>query len=109
MSASRADLLGEVDVDLKEVSHLHSAAAIFLCPLLVCNSLSLPSAIAAPFEPFIMLVQISSAATDSEELRSFLKDPSIPREAKQEALDAIAEKLECEDITKNFLGKLMAQ
>lgn len=33
-----------------------------------------------------------------------MKDPSIPKGAKQEALDAILDKLECEDITKNFFG-----
>lgn len=49
-------------------------------------------------------VQVSKAAEDSEQLRHFMKDPSIPRGPKQAALDAILAKLGVNDLTKNFFG-----
>lgn len=52
------------------------------------------------------LDQINDAAEESEEFRNFLKDPSIPKQSKQEALDAVLDGLKVSDLTKNFFGVL---
>lgn len=49
-------------------------------------------------------LQINGAAEESDEFRDFLKDPSIPRSSKQDALDAVLSGLQVSDLTKNFFG-----
>ena len=53
-------------------------------------------------------LQVTKAADTSEQLRDFMKDPSIPRGPKQEALDAVLGKIGVSDLTQNFFGKSIA-
>ena len=43
---------------------------------------------------------------ESAEFEQFLYDPSIPKNKKVPALNAILEKMEVSDVTKHFFGKV---
>ena len=49
--------------------------------------------------------QIYNLSGESAEFEQFLDDPSIPKNKKVPALNAILEKMEVSDVTKHFFGK----
>jgi len=51
-------------------------------------------------------VQVYNLTGDSPEFEQFLYDPSIPKNKKVPALNAILDKMEVSDVTRQFLGKV---
>ncbi len=50
-------------------------------------------------------IQVYNLTGDSPEFEQFLYDPSIPKNKKVPALNAILDKMEVSDVTRHFLGK----
>lgn len=50
--------------------------------------------------------QVYNLSGESAEFGQFLEDPSIPKNKKVPALNAILEKMEVSDVTKHFLGEM---
>ena len=51
-------------------------------------------------------IQVYNLTGDSPEFEQFLYDPSIPKNKKVPALNAILDKMEVSDVTRHFLGKI---
>ena len=51
------------------------------------------------------LLQVYNLTGESDEFEQFLYDPSIPKNKKVPALNAILEKMEINEVTKHFFGK----
>ena len=51
-------------------------------------------------------VQVYNLTGDSPEFEQFLYEPSIPKNKKVPALNAILDKMEVSDVTRQFLGKV---
>ena len=49
--------------------------------------------------------QVWNTAARSKEFRDFLKDPTIPKKAKSEGLNAVLTELKVSELTKRFFGK----
>ena len=50
--------------------------------------------------------QVYNLSGQSAEFGQFLEDPSIPKNKKVPALNAILDKMEVSDVTKHFLGEI---
>ena len=55
--------------------------------------------------PDMSWLQIYSLSGESAEFEQFLEDPSIPKNKKIPALNAILEKMEVNNVTKHFFGE----
>lgn len=52
------------------------------------------------------LGQVASLLSESKDFNSFVSDPSVPRKAKMDGIQAIMGKMNASDITKNFVNLL---
>lgn len=52
------------------------------------------------------LLQVYNLTGESDEFEQFLYDPSVPKNKKVPALNAILEKMEVNEVTKHFFGRI---
>lgn len=53
----------------------------------------------------LCVLQVYNLTGESDEFEQFLYDPSVPKNKKVPALNAILEKMEVNEVTKHFFGR----
>lgn len=59
----------------------------------------------AHFDKTDRLLQVYNLTGESSEFEQFLYDPSVPKNKKVPALNAILDKMEVNEVTKHFFGE----
>ena len=106
-SAAKAGKLEAVQEELVEVKHgqrqTTASQAVVLCRMGASSGID---AWICSLTDISYYVQVYNLTGDSPEFEQFLYDPSIPKNKKVPALNAILDKMEVSDVTRQFLGKV---